>query len=120
MNYKTADLYSLPKDILVKLLSTLKEEIIEELSEKELNYLHCTSCEKNYLITHKWYFFYNKLNKNMSIIGDYPICKSCYEVREKVDIFEYLTYEEMLSLLPDPDSGDYVKYYFEKLKQRKV
>ena len=91
MNYLITDLYSLPKDILIKLISTIKEdykedckeeiirEYIREIKNKEIKILECGWCSTFYLLEHDFHIveIENGLSYNY-----YPCCIYC---KNKID-----------------------------------
>ena len=73
------DLYSLPKDILIKLITTIseqnKEEFEKTLEDRPLETWDCDVCGNSFVLTHDWQFPYSD-----------PICKYCYnEIKDKTN-----------------------------------
>lgn len=58
-----SDLYKLPKDLLVKLISQIrensKEEFKEELKYTPLSIMKCERCLTSYVADHPWHPFIN-------------------------------------------------------------
>ena len=74
------NLYNLPKDLLVKLIMTIREDTIEEFNDKlnkrleneEINAMFCAKCTKQYSTLYKWRGRYD------------PYCKECDEDKKNV------------------------------------
>ena len=94
--YSTSNLYKLNKDMLIKLLLTIREdsrkELLKEIESKELCVKFCDSCRKTYSMKYDWHF-----NKHRM-----PICLDCIKKRkEKNPQYEVYTYDEYLQFFLD-------------------
>jgi hypothetical protein len=95
-----SSLYSLNKDMLIKLICTIREDSIKEvreeyerkISESNFNLLFCDTCNVTYAITYPFKFFKNRHH------GILTLCRNCFEVGNYDSSYNIeVTYEERFS-----------------------
>jgi len=110
------DLYSLPKDMLVKLVSTIREETIKEFDNKlktmmftpsEAQYLYNTSFENFYSEQEDRFTLINK-NDNPKEIHENGTMFWCESIADAVHLKNYLMYNNQKSVIILDDGGEFV------------
>ena len=107
------DLYSLPKDMLVKLITTIRSETIKEFDNK-LNTMMFTSSEAEFLYNTACRNFYNEQevfdlineNDNPKEISEDGTMFWCKKIADAVHLKNFLMYNNQKSVIILDDGND--------------
>lgn len=94
IDLSTSNLYSLPKDMLIKLISAIRQTTINEFNEKlknkRLNSYKCDLCGGYYSILHDLYFITYLDDKYFLEV----CCANCYSRRKDINEYPYKSFNK--------------------------